>query len=223
MTACGALIRRHAAPLIDEALGVVRPAVEVVVGRRDMAAIREELSVQAIELSAEAFDDPVSNAERSVVVERELAARMKEMSPTEFRALLLDDADLRQVLGLSDRTRADLTADTRGDAPDDGHLSDAELRIRFADLLERSQAPEPADGPHPAFCTILDNLVRLGLVRALTEELTGNPDYEVIESRREVVQAETHIAEERNQRVRMVRGHGRLSRLGELLCGICLR
>ena len=83
-----ALIRRHAAPIVDEALGIVRPAVELAVGSRDMAAIREDLSVQAIELSAEAFDDPVFNAERSVVVEREMAARMKEMSPSEFRGLL---------------------------------------------------------------------------------------------------------------------------------------
>ena len=83
-----ALIRRHAIPLVDEALGIVGPAVELAVGTEDYAGMKEDLSVRTIELSAEAFDDPVFNAERSVVVEREMAARMKEMSPAEFQALL---------------------------------------------------------------------------------------------------------------------------------------
>ena len=83
-----ALIRSHVAPLVDEALGIAQPAVEAAVGSRELASIREQLSVQAIELSTQAFDDPVFNAERSVVVEREMAARMKEMTATEFRGLL---------------------------------------------------------------------------------------------------------------------------------------
>lgn len=83
-----ALIRRHAVPIVDEALGIVRPAVELAVGTDDYAAIKQDLSVRAIELSAEAFDDPVFNAERSVVVEREMAARMKEMTSAEFQGLL---------------------------------------------------------------------------------------------------------------------------------------
>lgn len=83
-----ALIRRHAVPIVDEALGIVRPAVELAVGTDDYAALKQDLSVRAIELSAEAFDDPVLNAERSVVVEREMAARMKEMTSAEFQGLL---------------------------------------------------------------------------------------------------------------------------------------
>lgn len=83
-----ALVRRYAAPIVDEALGIARPAVEFAVGSSEMAAVREQLSAQALELSAAAFDDPVFNAERAVVVERELAARMKDMSPAGFRELL---------------------------------------------------------------------------------------------------------------------------------------
>lgn len=83
-----ALLRRHVAPLVDEALGIARPAVQLAVGSAEMAAIRDRLSAEAVELSAVALDDPVFNAERSVVVERELAARMREMTPAEFRGLL---------------------------------------------------------------------------------------------------------------------------------------
>ena len=191
-------------------------------------------------------------------------------------------AELRRMLGL--RGSAETAQDEVPDgAQSDERLSDVELRDRFGELIERSQAPEPPDGAHPAFRSIideltpdearilrllasdgpqpvvsvrsspligrgevtvlenvtlvgeragchradaapayLDNLERLGLVRLLSEELTGDGDYDVIESRPEVEEAEAHITEERSQRARMVRGNVRLSRLGTLLCDICL-
>ncbi|MDX1659615.1 MAG: DUF4393 domain-containing protein [Nitriliruptorales bacterium] len=84
-------------------------------------------------------------------------------------------------------------------------------------LGERAGCHHPEAGP-----AYLDNLQRLGLVRLVPEELPGDEDYDVIESRPEVAEAEEEITEERNQRPRMVRGNARLSRLGSLLCDICL-
>lgn len=68
----------------------------------------------------------------------------------------------------------------------------------------------------------IDNLCRLGVTERHDEELVGNEDYEVLASRREVTEAEEAIAEERNQRASVDRGQLRLTRLGELLCEVCL-
>lgn len=68
----------------------------------------------------------------------------------------------------------------------------------------------------------IDNLCRLGVTERHDEELVGNEDYEVLASRREVTEAEDEIQEERNQRASVDRGQLRLTRLGQLLCEVCL-
>lgn len=68
----------------------------------------------------------------------------------------------------------------------------------------------------------VDNLCRLGVAERHDEELVGDEDYEVLASRREVAEAEETIHEERNQRASVDRGQLRLTRLGELLCEVCL-
>lgn len=84
-------------------------------------------------------------------------------------------------------------------------------------VADRAGCHHPEDGP-----AYLDNLSRLGLVRIMREELVGNEDYDVIRARPEVVATEERVTDQRNQRVRMDRGHVQLSDLGELLCEICL-
>ncbi|MBW3561228.1 MAG: DUF4393 domain-containing protein [Actinobacteria bacterium] len=69
----------------------------------------------------------------------------------------------------------------------------------------------------------LDNLCRLGVAERHGEELVGNDDYDVLASRPEVAAAEQEIEEERNQRVAIANGQVCLTRLGELLCDVCLR
>lgn len=83
-----ALIREHIEPIVDEAVGIARPAVELTVGSEGYAAIKRQLSSRALELSESAFDDPVFNAERARVIEREMAARMRQLPPPEFQDLL---------------------------------------------------------------------------------------------------------------------------------------
>ena len=82
------LIARHMTPLVDEAVGIARPAVELAVGDRQYAAIKEALATRAVGLTAVPFDDPAFNAERAVVVETVMRQRMEAMSPTEFQQLL---------------------------------------------------------------------------------------------------------------------------------------
>lgn len=84
-------------------------------------------------------------------------------------------------------------------------------------VADRAGCHHPEDGP-----AYLDNLRRLGLVRVLREELVGHDDYDVIRARPEVAAAEERVTDERNQRVRIDRGHVQLSDLGELLCEVCL-
>ena len=82
------------------------------------------------------------------------------------------------------------------------------LTLMFAAC--NTTADEPATSSTPAS----------GIVDGKADSFADDND--VIESRPEVAEAERHIDEERSQRARMVRGHVRLSRLGVLLCDICL-
>ncbi len=82
------LIARHMVPLVDEAAGIARPAVELAVGDRQYSAIKEALATRAVGLTAVPFDDPAFNAERAVVVESLMRERMEAMAPPEFQELL---------------------------------------------------------------------------------------------------------------------------------------
>lgn len=83
-----ALIREHIRPIVDEAVGIARPAVELTVEEGGYAAIKEELSTRTLELSETAFEDPAFNRERAAIIEEEMRRRMMAMTPTEFQALL---------------------------------------------------------------------------------------------------------------------------------------
>lgn len=83
-----ALIAEHVRPLVDEAAGMARPAVQIAMGSRQYAAVKEQLATRAVEMTAVPFDDPAFNAERAVVVERVMRERMEAMSPEEFQQLL---------------------------------------------------------------------------------------------------------------------------------------
>lgn len=96
-----ALIRRHVVPIVDEAAGMARPAVEFTVGDDEYAQIKEELSSRAIELSESALDDPVFNAERAESVEDEMKARMRDLTSSEFQDLLrpaFEEDELKLIL-----------------------------------------------------------------------------------------------------------------------------
>lgn len=83
-----ALVRKHVRPIVDEALGIAGPAVRLAVGSREYDSIKDSLETRAIEHAPRAFDDPVFNAERAVVVEQVMRERMLELSSSEFQELL---------------------------------------------------------------------------------------------------------------------------------------
>ena len=82
------MIRRHIRPLADEALGVLKPAVEVAVGEDTFEEIRESIEEKAVLVSADPFNDWSFNEERAVVLERLLRERMEGLPPEEFQDLL---------------------------------------------------------------------------------------------------------------------------------------
>jgi len=83
-----ALIHRHVGALVDESMGVIRPAVELAVGREELAQLNVAAERRAVTLSAASLDDPAFNAERAAIVEVQMRERMVEMSPEEFAGML---------------------------------------------------------------------------------------------------------------------------------------
>lgn len=83
-----ALMRAHTQPLVDEAAGIARPAVQLSVGSEHYAEIKHELSSEAVERSTEVLDDPTLDAERASVLASEMSERMRALEPHEFQELL---------------------------------------------------------------------------------------------------------------------------------------
>jgi uncharacterized membrane protein YheB (UPF0754 family) len=82
------IVRRHMKPLVDEAVGLAKPMVQMAMGTQEYRQGVERMSVQAAGMSDLAFEDPVFNAERAVAVEHEMRARMEQLTPTEFQTML---------------------------------------------------------------------------------------------------------------------------------------
>jgi hypothetical protein len=83
------VIRRHVRPVVDEAVGSLRPAAELTVGGpEDLERIRETVGEKAVEVSLEPFDHWSFNRERGAVIERLLRERMEALPPAEFQDLL---------------------------------------------------------------------------------------------------------------------------------------
>jgi uncharacterized membrane protein YheB (UPF0754 family) len=82
------LIRRHIAPIADEAVGSLKPAAEVAVGADGFEEIKETVARKAVEVSAEPFDHWPFNRERAAVLERLLTERMEALPSSEFQDLL---------------------------------------------------------------------------------------------------------------------------------------
>ncbi len=83
-----ALIQEHLQPLVDEALGLLRPAAELAVGAGAFSELREAVAEKAIEVAGQPFDHWSFNAERAAVLEELLRERMEALPPHEFQDLL---------------------------------------------------------------------------------------------------------------------------------------
>ncbi len=82
------LVKRHMAPLVEEAAGPLRLPAELAVGRRSFDEIGERVGERSVDLSTVPFDDWHFNRDRAAVVERLLRQRMEELPSEEFQDLL---------------------------------------------------------------------------------------------------------------------------------------
>lgn len=83
-----ALIRKHIAPVVDEAIASYRPVAELAVGPAGLGAIRESVARKAIAVSTDPFDHWPFNRERGEIIEQVLRERMQRMPPEQFQDLL---------------------------------------------------------------------------------------------------------------------------------------
>lgn len=82
------LVKKHMAPLVEEAAGPLRLPAELAVGRRSLEELSERVGEKSVDLSTVAFDDWHFNRERAEVVERLLRQRMEELPAEDFQNLL---------------------------------------------------------------------------------------------------------------------------------------
>lgn len=83
-----AVIRKHIKPLVDDAVGIVRPVAQVAVGMESFARIKEQVGEKALDVSEDPFDNHIFNEDRAIVVETFMRERMEGLPPDQFQDLL---------------------------------------------------------------------------------------------------------------------------------------
>ncbi|MCH9647539.1 MAG: hypothetical protein K0U98_04825 [Deltaproteobacteria bacterium] len=82
------LIKKHIKPIVDEAVGVIRPVAQVAVGLENFARIKEKVGEKALDVSADPFDNHIFIEDRAIVVEGFMRERMESLPPAQFQDLL---------------------------------------------------------------------------------------------------------------------------------------
>lgn len=82
------LIKKHMRPLVDEAVGFVKPVAQAAVGMEGFARIKDKVGEKALDVSAAPFDNHLFVEDRAVVVEAFLRDRMEGLPPDQFQDLL---------------------------------------------------------------------------------------------------------------------------------------
>jgi uncharacterized membrane protein YheB (UPF0754 family) len=75
-------------PAVDRAVGRARAAVRVAVGAREYDAIRSSVATEAVDYTMTPLIDPEFNRQQSDAVRELIAARMREMSASDFSEML---------------------------------------------------------------------------------------------------------------------------------------
>ena len=81
-------LTEHMRPAVDRAIGPLQPAVRVAVGTREYDAIRESVAAEAVDYTITPMQDPEFNRRQSERIRTLVAARMKEMAPSDFTEML---------------------------------------------------------------------------------------------------------------------------------------
>ena len=82
------LIEDSMRPAVDRAIGPIRPAVRVAVGTRQYDAIRESVATEAVEYTMTPLGDTDFNKRQADSIRKLIAARMREMAPSDFSEML---------------------------------------------------------------------------------------------------------------------------------------
>lgn len=82
------LIARHIRPVVDRAVGQLKPMAQLAVGLRSYASIKASVAEKALHVSEDPFEDRAFNEDRAVIVEQVLRERMETMPPDQFQDLL---------------------------------------------------------------------------------------------------------------------------------------
>lgn len=82
------LIRHHVQPVVDDAMGLLKPAATLAVGSGAVDDLKRSVGDKAVEVSAEPFQHWPFDEGRAQVVEALLRQRMEALPPEEFQELL---------------------------------------------------------------------------------------------------------------------------------------
>ncbi|MDX1511360.1 MAG: hypothetical protein R3249_08435, partial [Nitriliruptorales bacterium] len=82
------LILDNVKPLVDEAMGIVRPAVQMAIGTKEYEALKEDLATRTLDLLPVALSDPVFSESRAVLVEKAMYETMSSLDDEEFTGIL---------------------------------------------------------------------------------------------------------------------------------------
>ena len=82
------LIETAMRPAVDNATGRLAPAVRVAIGTREYDAIRASVAAEAVDYTITPLTDPAFNASQGAAVRTLVAARMREMPPSDFTEML---------------------------------------------------------------------------------------------------------------------------------------
>jgi uncharacterized membrane protein YheB (UPF0754 family) len=83
-----ALIESSMEPVIDNAVGPVRPALRMALGGRGYDALRHALATEPVDTMMRPLADPEFSAGRSATMRKLIADRMREMAPEDFAEML---------------------------------------------------------------------------------------------------------------------------------------
>jgi len=82
------LVKKHIKPIVDDTAGLSKPLTQIAFGPKGFAELKHQVGEKAIEISSQAFKDPVFNNDRAQAVENIMRERMENLSSEEFQDLL---------------------------------------------------------------------------------------------------------------------------------------
>lgn len=83
-----AIVSRHMRPVVDEAIGLIKPLIQAAVGPESFANLREATAEKVLEIYPDTMEDPKFIEGRSSLLAKLLGDRMAELPSVEFQELL---------------------------------------------------------------------------------------------------------------------------------------